>query len=52
MKDKELELEENEASRTLGGTGECRVQGIGKLLQFTKKIGLEKEPLSRFLFSF
>ena len=30
MKDKELNLEEIEASHTLGGSGESRVQGRGK----------------------
>ena len=30
MKDKELKLEEIEASHTLGGAGEGRVQGRGK----------------------
>jgi hypothetical protein len=30
MKDKELKIEETESSRTLGGTGEGRVQGRGK----------------------
>jgi hypothetical protein len=29
MKDKELKLEETEDSHTLGGVGECRVQGTG-----------------------
>ena len=31
MKDKELNLEEIEDSPTLGGTGEGRVQGRGKI---------------------
>ena len=31
MKDKELNLEEIEVSHTLGGAGEVRVQGRGKL---------------------
>jgi len=30
MKDKQLKLEEIEASHTLGGSGEGRVQGRGK----------------------
>jgi hypothetical protein len=30
MKDKELKLEETEASHTLGGAGQGRVQGRGK----------------------
>jgi hypothetical protein len=30
MKDKEVKLEETEASHTLGGVGEGRVQGRGK----------------------
>ena len=30
MKDRELKLEETQASHTRGGAGECRVQGGGK----------------------
>jgi hypothetical protein len=34
MKDKELKLEETEASHTLGGAGQRRVQGRGKAIGF------------------
>ena len=57
MKDKELKLKETEASHTLGGAGECRLQGkviyaplLMKFLKTTnsKKKKAEKQKIEDF----
>ena len=49
MKDKELKLEEIEASHTLGGAGEDRVQGRGKWRECTCYSTTEQDTISVWL---
>ena len=45
MKDKEVKLEEVEASLTLGGSGEGRVQGRGKRRWFRCYSGVKRTKI-------